>query len=209
MAFMEQWHGRHTQQWLLEFPLLIICFRGIGGPQSNSQKVSVSQSFTGVLLCSRCCVTTVPDCDGRGTPTSTSEVQHASKLSGVSCTDTVVSVTEARDVDMLTNARTCVKRDCFVLRGTIQTSPANGSIEERQCMSEYVQELHVPIVKDVHMLSYHARAPVARHAYLHDSCLATRDRSPSSQEQAWYFVEWQALGSRVRAEHMNTRKQGV
>ena len=109
MAVIEQWHGRHTQQWLLGLPLLTISLRGTAGSQSNSQKVSVSPSFKGLVCCSAGTGNVVADCAGLGVLSSTSELPHASKISGMSCADTVVSVQEQRDVDMATNKRSCVK----------------------------------------------------------------------------------------------------
>ena len=45
MARMAQTQARHAQHVLRALPLLTMCFRGIGGPQSNSQVTNVSASL--------------------------------------------------------------------------------------------------------------------------------------------------------------------
>ena len=114
MAVIDVWHGRHTQQWLLELPLLIMSFRAMGGPQSKSQSVSVSPSLHGLLMCSATTADVVADCAVLGMPTSMSEVPHASRLSGKSCTDTVDSVWELRDVDLTTNNASSIQHEAIV-----------------------------------------------------------------------------------------------
>ena len=66
-------------------------------------------SFKGLVCCSAGTVNVVADCTGIGVLSSISELPHASKLSGMSCTDGVVSLQELRDVDIAKNKDSSVK----------------------------------------------------------------------------------------------------
>ena len=66
-------------------------------------------SFKRLVCCSVGTVNVVADCAGLGVLSSISELPQASKLSGMSGTDTVVSVQELRDVDMATKKESCAK----------------------------------------------------------------------------------------------------